>query len=462
MLFATLPKTFPSLEKVARDMGGVSVTPPPPMEEIGKRLRVTFERARHEQYRGLSRVELRKLPFAYWVKGEPPLPDVHPQLLKQYWTEVLPEAFAGGGRRARRWLLPLLYTYCEAFDSGDAKFLDFASKLCIVIDAAGGALAERLQHLQRSRSFFDPKQAPNHLAQEFLLGAKGLSETMQELLLWDGFFGSALGGEVFASALQVNPERLREWAVVSRLLELEQHRMPARVVKTAQRVRFAEALLRPWRRGMPPDLHRSKLMRLFVSQYGDPRVTSHASYQWHGVAEDAVSVLMRWLAGDSLRCFMRILARTADDIWRYRQKFWMAYYDAGYVEDAWLVLGPDAKKVIGDVSSDLAMRYGVLDGGTASNQSVLLLRIGDLIFTEWSHNGSLRAYREGSTGALTFYRARYHAHDLRMHTSLDFHFGQNKNPELRHVHSESGSWQRKARDFIRSFTRLYLGDRDIL
>ena len=90
MLFATLPKTFPSLEKVARDMGGVSVTPPPPMEEIGKRLRVTFERARHEQYRGLSRVELRKLPFAYWVKGEPPLPDVHPQLLKQYWTEVLP------------------------------------------------------------------------------------------------------------------------------------------------------------------------------------------------------------------------------------------------------------------------------------------------------------------------------------------------------------------------------------
>jgi len=171
---------------------------------------------------------------------------------------------------------------------------------------------------------------------------------------------------------------------------------------------------------------------------------------------------MRWLAGDSLRSFMRILERTADDIWHYRQKFWMAYYDAGYVEDAWLVLGPDAKKVIGDVSSDLAMRYGVLDGGTASNQSVLLLRIGDLIFTEWSHNGSLRAYREGSAGAPTFYRTRYHAYDLRTHASMDFHFGQNQNPELRHVHSHSGSWQRKARDFISRFTNVYLGDRDIL
>lgn len=461
MLFVALPKAFPSLEQIARDMGGVTVTPPPPMEEIGKRLRVIFERSQHDQYRGLSRVELRRLPFSYWVEGAPPLPDVHPLLLTRYWTEVLPEAFAGGGRRARRWLLPLLYTYCEAFNSRDDEFLDFASKLRVVIDSAGGALAERLQQMQRSISFFDPKEAPKRLAREFLFGVKGLTESMQELLLWDGFFGSDLGLEVFASALEIDPERLREWVCVSRLLDLER-RMPARVVKTNQRVSFAEALLRPWRRGMPTEPHRSALVRLFVSQYGDPRVTSHAAYQWHGVAEDAVSVLMRWLAGDSLRSFLRVLERTADDIWRYRQKFWMAYYDAGYIEEAWLVLGPDAKNVIADVSHDLAMRYGVLDGGTEASQSVLLLRIGDLIFTEWSHNGSLRAYREGSAGAPTFYRAMYHAYDLRTHTSLDFHSGQNQNPELRHVHSQSGSWQRKARDFINRFTSVYLADGDIL
>lgn len=461
VLFAALPNSFPSLQQVARDMGGVAVTPPPPMEEIGKRLRSSFERARHEHYQGLSRVELRKLPFAYWVKGEPPLPDLHPQLLKRYWTEVLPEAFAGGPRRARRWLLPLLYTYCEAFDSANPKFLDFAIKLRFVIEQAEGALAERLRQMQENISFFDPRQAPKRLAKEFLLGSSGLNETMQELLLWEGFFGSGLGGEVFASALDLEPERFREWPAVARLLELER-RLPARVVRTPHRVKFAETLLRPWRRGQPPENHRSALVRLFVSQYGDPRVTSHASYQWQGVAEDAVSVLMRWLAGDSLRSFMRILERTADDIWRYRQKFWMAFYDAGHVEEAWLVLGPDAKKVIGEVSRDVAMRYGMLDGGTASNQSVLLLRIGDLVFTEWSHNGSLRAYREGSTGAPTFYRALYHAYDLRTPASLDFHFGQNQNPELRHLHSQSGSWQRKARDFISRYTSVYLTDRDIL
>jgi hypothetical protein len=45
---------------------------------------------------------------------------------------------------------------------------------------------------------------------------------------------------------------------------------------------------------------------------------------------------------------------------------------------------------------------------------------------------------------------------------MDFHDGLNQNPELRHMNSDGGTWQRKARDFIRQHTGIHLNDRDIL
>lgn len=77
----------------------------------------------------------------------------------------------------------------------------------------------------------------------------------------------------------------------------------------------------------------------------------------------------------------------------------MAYYDAGHIEEAWLALGWDARTVAKKLQVDeRGMGFGRLEGGAAPNQSVLLLKIGHLVFTEWSHNGSLRAYVDGERG----------------------------------------------------------------
>jgi hypothetical protein len=45
---------------------------------------------------------------------------------------------------------------------------------------------------------------------------------------------------------------------------------------------------------------------------------------------------------------------------------------------------------------------------------------------------------------------------------MDFHGGVNVNPELRHMNSTGGTWQRKARDFIRQQTGVFVSDREIL
>ena len=91
-----------------------------------------------------------------------------------------------------------------------------------------------------------------------------------------------------------------------------------------------------------------------------------------------------------------------------------------------------------------------------------MLKIGNIVFTEWSHNGSLRAYLDGDRNTPKLYRSSYHGSDLRNPISLDFHDGANVNPELRHMNSAGGTWQRKARDFIRHQTGLYMNDREIL
>lgn len=461
-MFALLPASFPNLAALVQSMDKALVVTPPPIEAIGKRLRAAFGRAKSGQYGGLTQSELRKLPFAYWVSGAPPLPVEHPDLVQRYWLQELPAATRSGARRAKRWLAPLFLSYCEAFDPRDNWFLDFSEKVESAVRLSDGAFAEKLRELHQDVAFFRPHEVAAKLAARLLSHPKRFDEALADYLLWQGFVDTALGGAVLKSALESSEETLRNPAVVARVLEWVR-KLGAPIDKTSYRVLFADALLRPWYKRRPPDSIKASLMGFFVEVYGDPRILRHRQYQWQGVSLEAVTVLMTWLAGDTLRGFMRILERTADQIWSYRRKFWMAYYDKGYIEEAWLALGWDAQRIARSLKVDQqGMGYGRLDGGAATDQSVLILKIGQLVFTEWSHNGSLRAYIDGAPDTPELYQATYDGTDLRDPASMDFHDGVNLNPELRHMNSVGGTWQRKARDFIRKHTGINLSDREIL
>lgn len=462
MIFAPLPTAFPKFQALLQAMDAVAVAKPPLIEAIGKRLRNAFARARSDDYRSLSISEVRKLPYAYWLPPEMPLHEAHAPLVRHYWAEALPTAFDSGPRRTKRWLTPLFFTYCEAFNPGDEWFHGFAGKLVAALAIADGSFAERLKSLQRDVSFFDPGRAPGRLANALMTHPGRLDQAFESHLLWPQFTATALGTAAFDAALSLGDEKLGEWGVIARVLDWAKG-LGVPVSKTTHRVKFANSLLNPWLRRKPPDTIKSTLVEFFVRVYGDPRIEGHRQYQWRDVSPAAVSVLMTWLAGDTLRGFMRVLENTADEIWRHRQKFWMAYYNAGYIQEAWLALGAQAAWFANNLKGDeRGMGFGRLDSGASPNQSVLLLKIGHLVFSEWSHNGSLRAYPEGSVGAPELYRNSYHGTDLRAALSMDFHDGFNQNPELRHMNSTGGTWQRKARDFIRQNTGIYLNDREIL
>jgi hypothetical protein len=461
-MFAALPVDFPKLERVLVALGAVAVTNPPEIEAIGRRLRTLFQRAREDGYRSVAASDFRRLPYAYWLAPEPPLPEIHEALVLRYWEEALPAALSSGPRRARRWLMPLFFTYCEAFNERDPHFIRFANRLSGHLRDADGDLAERLRGLQQEISIFAPATAAARIGFA-LLGYEGtLDRALESMLLWPGFVDTRLGDAALEAVLDSGDARLAEWPFVARLMDWVK-RLAAPVSKGPHRIAFANALLEPWSKRRPTDVMRARLVEFLVHWYGDPRMEGPRRYQWNGVSADALAVIMTWLAGDTLRGFMKVLERTADEIWRYREKFWMAFYDAGYVQEAWLALGWDAAQLAKRLQSDArGIGYGRLDGGAAADQSVLLLKIGDLVFTEWSHNGSLRAYRDNDPRAPVLYLAKYQGNSLRASESMDFHGGLNANPELRHMNSQGGTWQRKARDFIRRHTGIHLEDRRIL
>lgn len=462
-MFVPLPTKMDKLEEALQRLDTVAVLPPPPFVEIGRKLRAVYERERAQKYQLLANSEWRQLPYALWVDGMPTLVETDPELLQRYWEEVLPDALRSSPRRAKRWLMPLFYVYCVAFDPGALDFLSFASKLRQALPQADGAVVTKLRDIDESQDFFTPNRVPASLASLFFtFYSVTIDEQMAAHLLWPGFTDTCLGTALLRAALQLPPEHLREHNTVLRLLEwLKQ--MPASIAKTQLRTVFADALLLPWwpLRKME-DKHKKLLLHFFLREYGDPRFARHVHYQWEGVSQHAIAVMQYLLTGDTLKGFMRILERTADEIWRYRQKFWMAYYDAGYIDAAWMVLGSHAQLAAQSSSDTGQQNFGRLEGGATPNQSVLLLRIGDLIFSEWSHNGSLRAYHDGDPEAPHLHGISYRGNELRDAASLDFHDGLNMRPELRHMHSESGTWQRKARDLIRRQSGIQLNDREIL
>ena len=102
--------------------------------------------------------------------------------------------------------------------------------------------------------------------------------------------------------------------------------------------------------------------------------------------------MRRWLTRASLDLFFRLIDRHAlDRMWIYRHAFWLAYLERGAISDAWLALGGETFNEAKTIR-DLGGAYGRLRGGVDTSQSALLLRIGPLVISEFTHIGKLRAW----------------------------------------------------------------------
>ncbi len=179
---------------------------------------------------------------------------------------------------------------------------------------------------------------------------------------------------------------------------------------------YANALLSPYVDFPPDDENRATIEEFMIEKFGDPRIKPDA---WRSVPDEQTVVMKQWLAKASLELLLNIVSESNDTRqWEERSKFWGHYFDQGLVTDAWVVLGPAAKHVArrlvrdGVISS--ASNYGVLDGGgVQSDHSVLILRLGDFVISEWTHSGKVRIYDINNRHSPHFYQRRYNTLNIR-------------------------------------------------
>ncbi|MFG6415482.1 EH signature domain-containing protein [Roseateles sp. DC23W] len=467
-MFAALPSGFPALDAAVEALGRFSIAAPPALDPIGLRMRKLYAAARADGYQHLGRGALRRLPYALWVEGEPPLSSTDPELIRAYWDQHLPEAVRDA-RAAKRWLVPLFYVYCHTFRKPDTDFQDFAHRIRLALTAASGPAAERFSRLHAEQRWFSPNEVGIYLGKTIAQGPGQVRDVLATLELWPGFVEEPICSEAFAGALRAPNDVLSQERVIERMkswARADSGPKSAPMLRYGEhRVALADGLVKPWLQQKPADGIRHGLASFLIKHYGDPRMLTevHAGHRWQGVAPATIATVRRWLVGDTLQGFMRLLQLTADEIWRHRERFWMAYYDHGAIEEAWLALGSQAAWHAQRAFSkaDWA-QYGALVSGATSDQSVLFLRIGQMIFMEWSHNGALRACAYTDADVPAMYLPEYRGEELRNVESYDFHNGQNQRPQLMHMNSEGGTWQRKARDFIAQHTGVRLSDKAII
>ena len=229
---------------------------------------------------------------------------------------------------------------------------------------------------------------------------------------------------------------------------------------TDRRVDVITALLSPWKNNtsFKNDELRKEVKNLLIRHFKDPRMPNNRENGWRFVDEDSLKLFFRWMISESLEQFFSIIDSMAlEHQWKYRRAFWKAYDDKKHLDEAWVAFGPEAKfyarRLYGANFS-----AGELEGGNHSTQSVLIVRIRDLIIVEWSHNGKCRAWKNHDQYCPSTYLPKYYAHALKRASRQIVPTHQQDG--ISHQQSETYSWQRKLANFIYDETGIRMLDRD--
>ena len=165
------------------------------------------------------------------------------------------------------------------------------------------------------------------------------------------------------------------------------------------------ALLLPFEDRKPAAEFEESIREFTLRHVGDPRIRA---YRWQGL-ERELFVLLRWMVSLTLDQFFEVLSETAEERqWRPRKDFWSYYLDRDLISDAWIVLGPDAEAYLQkSTPHDLRGGYARLVKYGDRTQSVLLMKLGDLVVAEGTHSFACRIWSDKNTHSPPFYEPRY-------------------------------------------------------
>lgn len=185
---------------------------------------------------------------------------------------------------------------------------------------------------------------------------------------------------------------------------------------------------------------------------GDPRLGIGYFGRWSIAGEKATDIFITWLSQYDLDAFFKIIGDSlvgysAMNMWMYREKFWKSYRK--HIQMVWVCYGSTAKSMANRAN----MSSGDYVASGQGNKSCILIVIGDYIFVERSHDGTLKVWKRKHS---PFKIGDEKISESGLNTTHGIYHIKNGKPKdgWRHDGSSSYTWQTEVGSFIAQYMHV--------
>lgn len=429
--------------KIKRIVSG-SFTAPDPERLHDLRGRMEREWTTHGNFLGLTRRDLAALPWVFFYPGKPTVRETNDWLganreLVLDWFRCLESAGRRATRRATRMVVTLLRQLLEVWPIEVETFDLIRQRIKTFLESDTSTRSEQWLHRCQKFGFLD-RNGPETFGQRWCQDVLEERDVFADEELSAGFDQTAFVAAAAKSYAEKLANKLGDLNARELTRGLEEMEADGQTG-----LRFSSSI-----RDLPNIVlgvcgagtlkpHREVLQEFFLRHYGDPRFGGNTN--WRFVDRHCREVMLRWLVSATLEDFFNLLDTVAiERMWKYRRAFWQAYLDEGVIEDAWIVLGRDARRMLSE-ELRTSQNYGRFKYGerVSSNHAVLVLRMQGLVVADWSHSGRCRIWRQLNERAPDLYARQYSRRDLVSGADI----------EVTHAYADAGSWQGRVVEWIR-------------
>ena len=180
--------------------------------------------------------------------------------------------------------------------------------------------------------------------------------------------------------------------------------------RTTSSALVIEMILTPWLEREPNEHIREMITESLCDLYGDPRTTQT---HWLEVRQKYQDLFMRWLTREDLAFFISVVdSAHPHPMWDKRKEFWLDLYEKKLIEAAWVAFSPnaakEARKSLQRSEENISLRqFAMQTGRPNQDTSILIMKIGNKIMVEGTHNYKTHVFRADDPLAPKLYKSSY-------------------------------------------------------
>jgi hypothetical protein len=432
------PKLAGVADEVLKRHAQAGIAPiPPDLDRIAERLRATAHEANGSEFK---RRDLRYAPHCLW-SGSAPISEED-----QSAASAIVAAIADKGRRSL--IKTLAASYLRNFHDELALAKRVGETLTELAPKGGGWV----ETLSDDYGAFDYTEGVDNIAAHCFSHDEPPDELLARYGLRGDLLTHGLSERAAIRCLSWMSERLgasptRNW--VEKIAHWTYRDGEERFNEA--RYAMVRALIGPFRRSPPGGGVKQLILDWVLGRLKDPRL---APENWEQVREER-DIVKGWLTEQSIQQFLDVVDRTAQPShWRYRRAFWEAFYRQGLITEARAAFASagqsEARKAFGRNASFAELR--ATSKPVEHGHAVLIMRIGQFVLCDWSHNGRCIIWMSTDKQAPGLDRSRYLSGDLAPPRAPEGGL------DVRHDGSKNYNWQRQINRFIRQHVGSAVSD----